>query len=80
MHDARPGKRLRGGAILEYAARLTKEPWTVIPAHIERLRDLNLSDRAILEAKLVAGYVSFVNRLALGLGIQLGRLFRQFTR
>lgn len=79
MHDAWPGKRLRG-AILEYAARLTKEPWTVIPAHIERLRDLGFYDRAILEAKLVAGYMSFVNRLARGLGIQLDDYFRQFTR
>ncbi len=47
---------------------------------IDRLRQNGFADRAILEANLVVGYMSFVNRLAQGLGVELEGYFGQFTR
>ncbi len=38
---------------------------------IEKLKELGLDDRAILDATLVVGYFNFVNRIVLGLGVQL---------
>ncbi len=70
----------RDRAMLEYAARLVKEPWTMSSGDVDRLRRNGFSDRAILEVNLVAGYMSFVNRLAQGLGVELEDYLRQFTR
>lgn len=50
---------------------------TISPKHPEResiithLKDLKLSDRAILDATLVVSYFNFVNRMVLGLGVDL---------
>jgi alkylhydroperoxidase family enzyme len=38
---------------------------------VEKLRELGASDRAILDADLVIAYFNFVNRLVLGLGVEL---------
>lgn len=40
-------------------------------AQVEKLRELGASDRAILDAELVIAYFNFVNRLVLGLGVEL---------
>lgn len=48
--------------------------------HVECLRETGFSDRAILEINLVASYMSFVNRVAQGLGVELEAYFRTFTR
>ncbi len=40
-------------------------------AHLEPLKKLGLDDRAILDATLVIAYFNFVNRIVLGLGIEL---------
>lgn len=37
---------------------------------IQPLKDLGLSDRAILDATLVISYFNFVNRIVLGLGVE----------
>lgn len=66
--------------MLEYVDRLVKEPWTMSAGHVDALRNAGFSDRAILEVNLVAGYMSFVNRLAQGLGVELEDYFRKFTR
>ncbi len=47
---------------------------------VDCLRGAGFSDRAILEVNLVASYMSFVNRLAQGLGVELEDYFRNFTR
>ncbi len=47
---------------------------------VESLRRLGFSDRAILEVNLVTSYMSFVNRVAQGLGVELEEYFDQFTR
>ena len=58
-------------AMLDYAAALTREPWAVRKADVERLQAAGFSDRAVLDVNLVTGYYAFVNRLAAGLGVPL---------
>jgi alkylhydroperoxidase family enzyme len=67
-------------AMLEYAAQLASEPWVMSLDHVLGLRQAGFSDRAILEINLVASYMSFVNRVAQGLGVELEAYFRTFTR
>ncbi|CAN5182751.1 hypothetical protein BH20ACI1_BH20ACI1_13450 [soil metagenome] len=57
--------------MLEYAAKLTLEPWNMNKADVEKLREAGFSDAAILDICQVAGYYAFVNRLADGLGVEL---------
>ncbi len=66
--------------MMEYVARLVREPWEMASQYVDRLRQAGFSDRAILEVNLVASYMSFVNRLAQGLGVQLEDYFPDFTR
>lgn len=58
-------------ALLDFAVRLTREPWICAEADIARLREAGWSDPAILDLTLVVGYFAFVNRIAQGLGVQL---------
>ncbi len=58
-------------AMLDYAYKLTLEPWAMVRTDVESLRREGFSDRAILDINQVAGYFAFVNRLADGLGVQL---------
>ncbi|MCI0353902.1 MAG: peroxidase [Acidobacteria bacterium] len=58
-------------AMLDYAARLTREPWAMTREDVERLRAHGFADRGILEINLAAGYMAFANRLADGLGVEL---------
>ncbi len=59
-------------ALCEMARTLTRDPSSSKrEAHIEELRSLGLSDRAVLDATLVVSYFNFVNRLVLGLGVEL---------
>ena len=57
--------------MLEYAAKLTSEPWTVTEADIINLRNNGFTDEAVLDINQVTGYYAFVNRLADGLGVEL---------
>ena len=58
-------------AMLDYAVKLTRAPWTMTGADVEKLRACGLSDTAILDLNIVASYYAFVNRLADGLGVEL---------
>lgn len=58
-------------AMLEYAAKLTLEPWNMQKEDVETLREKDFSDEAILDIAQVTGYFAFVNRLADGLGVEL---------
>lgn len=58
-------------ALLDFAAKLTREPWACAEADIARLRQAGWSDRAILDLNLVVAYFAFVNRIAEGLGVEL---------
>ena len=57
--------------MLDYAAKLTREPWTMERSDVEVLRRAGFSDSAILDINQVTGYYAFANRLADGLGVEL---------
>ncbi len=57
--------------MLDYAAKLTREPAAMNRSDVETLRASGFEDRAILDINLVTGYYAFVNRLADGLGVEL---------
>ncbi len=61
----------RRHAIVDYALRLTKSPSTITETDIATLRKVGLSDSAIHDAAAVVAYFNFVNRVALGLGVEL---------
>jgi uncharacterized peroxidase-related enzyme len=58
-------------ALCEYARELTMNPGDMKQSHVERLKKLGLSDRAILDATLVISYFNFVNRNVQALGVEL---------
>lgn len=57
--------------MLDYAAKLTLEPWNMSESDVEGLREAGFSDSAILDICQVTSYFAFVNRLADGLGVEL---------
>ncbi|PSR04695.1 MAG: peroxidase [Bacteroidetes bacterium SW_11_45_7] len=58
--------------ICEYAIALTNEPETMAKSRYDnKLRQQGLSDRAILDATMVGSYFNFVNRMVLGLGVEV---------
>jgi uncharacterized peroxidase-related enzyme len=59
---ARLNKRQR--AMLDFAVKLTAEPWTVEEEDRERLRRAGFSDRDIWDIAAVAGFYNMTNRLA----------------
>jgi uncharacterized peroxidase-related enzyme len=61
--------RLR--ALVVYAIKLTRRPRAMTLADIEGLRAAGLSDAAAHDAAAIVAYFAFVNRLALGLGVDL---------
>ncbi|MCP3957030.1 MAG: peroxidase [bacterium] len=58
-------------ALLDYAVKLTREPWAMTEDDVAALRAEGWSDTAVLDANLVTGYYAFANRLADGLGVEL---------
>jgi uncharacterized peroxidase-related enzyme len=58
-------------AMLEYAVKLTLEPWNMIEGDVQKLRDAGFADTDILDINQITGYYAFVNRLADGLGVEL---------
>jgi uncharacterized peroxidase-related enzyme len=60
--------------MLDYAAKLSREPWNMEEADVQSLRKAGFSDVAILDIAHVTGYYAYVNRLADGLGVELESL------
>jgi uncharacterized peroxidase-related enzyme len=59
-------------ALCEYAVNLTKSPGKSREMeYAEKLRNQGFTDREILDATLVVAYFNFVNRIVLGLGVEL---------
>lgn len=65
--DLPPAER----AMLDYAKKLTQAPAGITEEDVQRLREAGFSDEEILNINLVASYFNFVNRVALGLGVEL---------
>lgn len=57
-------------AMLDYAQKLTRSPAQVAPQDIEQLRRVGFGDAEILSINLIVSYFNFVNRVALGLGVE----------
>lgn len=57
--------------MLDYTAKLTLEPWSMVEQDVINLREVGFSDSAILDINQVTGYYAYVNRLADGLGVPL---------
>jgi len=55
--------------MLDYAAKLTKEPWRVVPRDLDKLRNVGFDDRGILQINLIASWFNYINRVADGLGV-----------
>lgn len=53
------------------AALLTDEPEAMTEAHVDTLREVGWSDRAVLDIVLITAYFNFVNRIATGLGVEI---------
>lgn len=60
----------RQQALVTYSRALTHRPGAMTNADVEALRNAGLSDTAILDTAMVASYFNFVNRMALGLGVE----------
>ncbi|HVA26894.1 MAG TPA: hypothetical protein VNF68_01875 [Candidatus Baltobacteraceae bacterium] len=61
----------REQSLIGFARQLTVRPHEVRDGDVEALRLQGLDDEAILHATQIVAYFNFVNRLALGLGVQL---------
>ncbi|MCH8928805.1 MAG: hypothetical protein IIB39_08840 [Candidatus Marinimicrobia bacterium] len=61
----------REKSIVKYVLKITKTPSEMRKDDVEELKNAGLSEAAVLNLVLVAGYFAFVNRLADGLGIDL---------
>ena len=57
--------------MLDFAVKLARAPENVTREDHLLLREAGLEDRAILDVTQIIAYFSFVNRMALGLGVQL---------
>lgn len=58
--------------LCDYGVELTQDANSAkIPDIVDRLKASGFSDRAVLDAALVTSYFNFVNRMVLGLGVQL---------
>ena len=63
----------RARALVDYALKLTTAPATVTEQELGPLRAAGLSDAAIHDVACITAYYNFVNRIALGLGVELER-------
>jgi len=61
----------RERALLVYADKLTRTPAAMVERDLDPLREVGLSDEAILQTNLVVAYFAYANRIADGLGVQL---------
>jgi uncharacterized peroxidase-related enzyme len=59
--------------MLDYAAKLTREPWAVRESDVQSLRDVGFSDTDILDIAQIVAYFAYANRIADGLGIAVER-------
>ncbi|MFP3871998.1 MAG: peroxidase-related enzyme [Candidatus Natronoplasma sp.] len=56
--------------MLNFAEKLTLDPDSMKEEDADVLRDVDFNDQDILNIALITGYFNFVNRIALGLGVE----------
>jgi uncharacterized peroxidase-related enzyme len=64
-------------ALCAFAENLTRAPGAIRENDTAALREAGFDDRAILDACQVVAYFNFVNRMALGLGVELEATWSQ---
>lgn len=57
--------------MVAYAVKLTRTPAGMSQNDLVPLRELGLDDEALHDLAAIVGYFNFVNRMALGLGVEL---------
>ncbi len=57
--------------MLDYSVKLGREPESMRESDLEPLRRAGFRDDEILDICQIAAYFSYVNRMALGLGVEL---------
>src|SRR5713226_6881821 len=65
----------RQRAMLDFAAKLTADPWLVEEADRERLRKAKFSDRDIWDIAAVAGFFNMTNRVASATDMRPNRVY-----
>lgn len=60
-------------AVLDYALKLTREPWAMVEGDVASLRAEGLSDEQILAVALITCVYAFYTRLTDGLGVEPSR-------
>ena len=76
----RAGLDKRTTAMLDYAARITRQPVECGEADIKHLRDLGFSDAAIFDIAEIAAMFNFTNRLASASGMLPNREYHSLGR
>jgi len=61
----------RDRTMLEYVAKLTRQPSLVAETDVRRMREEGFTDEELLRVNLITSYFNFVNRVVAGLGITL---------
>jgi uncharacterized protein YciW len=56
--------------IVRHAEKLTDVPGAMTESDLGELRAEGLSDKDILDLTMIVGYFNFVNRIAVGLGVE----------
>jgi uncharacterized peroxidase-related enzyme len=56
-------------AMLDFAVRLTKAAYKLMPEELARLRAVGFDDVAILQITLIAAWFNYINRVADALGV-----------
>ena len=61
-------------SMLDYCVKLTRTPSKVTEDDVENLRTAGYADKDILDINLITSYFNFVNRIALGLGVDFSEV------
>jgi len=62
-------------ALLGYAVKVTKEPWSCRREDVDWLRDVGLNDEEILDAVQVMALFNYFTRMADALGVALNEQY-----
>jgi uncharacterized peroxidase-related enzyme len=60
---------LQDRTMLDFAVKLTREPWKMMAEDLDGLRNVGFDDRAILQITLIASWFNYINRVADALGV-----------
>jgi uncharacterized peroxidase-related enzyme len=62
----------RDRAMLDFAAKLTEQPYRMSPEDLVPLREVGFDDVAVLQITLIASWFNYINRVADALGVGKG--------